>query len=125
MATLNRRHLINRTLQHPSVFSPLKSTRTASGSKRPRSPEPSIDPPTSHPISKRVKAVAPSPAATTRDKHKERKQIEREQQKAEFRDKYTRAFPTFKFYFEEGNVGSVALDAYEEMIDQLGAVQST
>lgn len=118
MATLNRRPLTHRSLQHPPPFSPLKSARAFSASKRPRSPDPSLDPSISQQSSKRIKAIAPSPAIV-RDKTRERKHTEREQQKAEFKDKYTRAFPTFTFYFEE----DVALDTYEDMIEQLGGVR--
>ncbi|RDB25382.1 Hsk1-interacting molecule 1 [Hypsizygus marmoreus] len=121
MATLNRRPLADRSLQRPSVLSPSKPFRAVSASKRPRSPDPAADPTASHPVSKRVKAAAPSPASVIRDKNKERKQAEREQQKAEFKEKYTRAFPGFTFYFEEGAVGHVAQESYEEMIEQLGS----
>ncbi|KAF5386259.1 hypothetical protein D9615_002435 [Tricholomella constricta] len=121
MATLNRPPLTNRSHQFPSTVSPIKSQRTASGSKRPRSPEPSADPSAFHPTSKRVKAAMdPSPAPKARDRLRERKHVEREQQKAEFKEKYTRAFPSFTFYFDELNLGSVALDTYEEMIEELG-----
>ncbi|KAG5646309.1 hypothetical protein DXG03_003906 [Asterophora parasitica] len=122
MATLNRRPLANRSLQHPhpSTVSPLKHLRTASGSKRPRSPEPSADPSLSHPTVKRVKAaVDPSLASKARDaKARERKHVEREQQKAEFKEKYTRAFPGFTFYFDE--MGHAAPEVYEERIEELG-----
>ncbi|GLB37228.1 putative zinc finger in DBF-like proteins [Lyophyllum shimeji] len=121
MATLNRRPLATRSLQASSTLSPLKSHRTVSASKRPRSPEPPVDPSTSQPTTKRVKALDPSPASKARDQLRERKHLEREQQKAEFKEKYTRAFPAFTFYFDELNIGSVALDAYEERIEQLGA----
>ncbi|KAF8070270.1 Dfp1/Him1, central region-domain-containing protein [Lyophyllum atratum] len=120
MATLNRRPLTNRSLQLPSTVSPLKQ-RTISGSKRPRSPELSADPCTSYPTTKRVRAADPSPSFKARDKFKERKHLEREQQKAEFKEKYTRAFPGFTFYFDELNMGPVSLDVYEDRIEHLGA----
>lgn len=124
MATLNRRPLANRTLQPSTLISPLKVSRTVSGSKRPRSPDPSADPSASHQLSKRVKAVPLSPAITVRDRQRERKHAEREQQRLEFREKYSRAFPGFIFYFEEDNIGPVDLDEYEDRIEQLGGVRS-
>ncbi|KAG5653616.1 hypothetical protein H0H81_011842 [Sphagnurus paluster] len=119
MATLNRRPLTNRS--HQSTLSPVKPQRTAS-TKRPRSPEPPVDPLVSRPSFKRVKATDPSPAPKTKEKQSKdaRKLLEREQQKAEFKEKYTRAFPNFIFYFDELNIPPDALDMYEEMIDELG-----
>lgn len=127
MATLNRRPLANRPLplQVPSIFSPLKSSRTVSGSsKRARSPDP-IDASTS----KRARAVAPAPSTLTaaRDVAKERKQAEREQQKAEFKDKYCRAFPHFRFYFDLENIepDRAATQDLEARIQQLGGVRAS
>ena len=127
MATPNRRPLTTRTLQNPTV----PSARSASLSKRPRSPEAHPDPSAPRISSKRVKTTAPysttAPAqvsaSTTRPSTKDRKyaeRAEREQQRAEFRDKYSRAFPTFTFCFDIDNVGPV--DALVSMIHQLGGV---
>jgi regulatory subunit for Cdc7p protein kinase len=120
MATLNRRPLTNRPHQ-------TSTARSASFQKRPRSPDPSA----LRPSSKRVKAAAPSPANASiraslqaaRPSTKDRKQAERserEQQKAEFKEKYSRAFPTFTFCFDIDNVGPV--DALVSKIRQLDGV---
>ncbi|KAG6915398.1 hypothetical protein DXG01_011717 [Tephrocybe rancida] len=116
MATLNRRPLTSRhSHQLPTIVKP---QRTVSGSKRPRSPELLVDLSVSSQTSKRVKAT--DPPINTRDKTKDRKYIEREQQKAEFKEKYTRAFPSFTFYFDELNVALEEQDSHEEMIEMLG-----
>jgi regulatory subunit for Cdc7p protein kinase len=124
MATHNRRPLTNRPLQNPT-------TRSASLPKRPRSPDTHPDPFALRPSSKRVKAAGPSPvnastrasAQATRPSTRDRKQAERserEQQKAEFKEKYSRAFPTFTFCFDIDNVGPV--DVLVSKIRQLGGV---
>jgi regulatory subunit for Cdc7p protein kinase len=101
MATINRRPLAN---------------RSASFSKRPRSPDTYIDP---RPSLKRVKTTASTIRPSTKDrKHAERG--DREQQKVEFKEKFTRAFPTFTFCFDIDNVGPV--DSLVSMIRQLGGV---
>lgn len=63
--------------------------------KRPRSPDPAAD--------ASIKRVRPTPTEATHGedrKDKERRRVERETQKAEFRFKYTRAFPAWVFYFD-------------------------
>ena len=90
MATLNRRSLANRS------------------QKRPRSPDSD-----NRIQSKRVKPSASTTRSST-------KQTDREQQKAEFKEKFTRAFPTFTFCFDIDNVGPV--DSLVAMIRQLGGV---
>jgi regulatory subunit for Cdc7p protein kinase len=99
MPTNNRRPLSTRTLplQVPPTMSPFKQgVRSASLLlKRPRSPDPTAD--------ESVKRVRPAPTEATHGedrKDKERRRVERESQKAEFRFKYTRAFPGWVFYFD-------------------------
>lgn len=92
------------------------SNRSASLSKRPRSPDILLDPSGLRSSSKRVRPTPPATRSSTKD----RKHAEREQQKAEFKDKFTRAFPTFTFCFDIDNVGPV--DALVSMIRQLGGV---
>ncbi|KAG6862283.1 hypothetical protein C0995_015980 [Termitomyces sp. Mi166 len=119
MATLNRRPLTNRHAhQLPTIAPSTKPQRTVSGNKRPRSPEPLADSSVISQSSKRVKAIDPPPLA--RDKARERKYMEREQQKAEFKEKYTRAFPSFTFYFDELNITPEEQDFFEESIEKLG-----
>ncbi|KAJ7925155.1 Dfp1/Him1, central region-domain-containing protein [Mycena leptocephala] len=105
MATLRRTH------------PPLKQSRSVSGSKRPRSPDqaPEVVP-------KRLKAV-PAAAPKELDKEKARRHAQREQQRLEFRDKYRRAFPSWKFYFDTDNIHSEnvsAIKAAQAKIRQLG-----
>lgn len=122
MATLNRRPLMNRHAhQIPTITPSIK--RTLSGNKRARSPESLADSSVLLQNSKRVKTVD-APPSLARDKARERKHIEREQQKAEFKEKYTRAFPSFTFYFDELNISSEEQDFLEESIEKLGGVGS-
>lgn len=120
MATLNRRPLANRSTQ---ACSPLRSMRVASGSKRARSPDP-FDTSTHNQTSKRVKSINPPPAISNRNSTRDKKHVEREQQKAEFRDKYTRAFPGFIFCFDEQSLGAGASEGYRAKIELLGAVRA-
>lgn len=121
MATQFRRPLTSRTL------SPLKSTRSVSGSKRAHSPDPAADPV----ISKRVRA-APSPTTKqhneTRERDRQRKQAERQlraEKNAEFKEKYRRAFPGWKFYFDSDTIepaNAIAAKICEVKVKQLGGV---
>ncbi|KAG6820884.1 hypothetical protein H0H93_010228 [Arthromyces matolae] len=121
MATLNRRPLSNRHVhQLPPVVPSGKPQRIVSGTKRPRSPEQPTDASASRQVSKRIKAPDMHPTSFARDKVKERKLIEREQQKTEFKDKYTRAFPSFTFYFDELNITHEEQDFFEDSIEKLG-----
>lgn len=126
MATTNRRPpLAPRplSLQIPSVVSPLK--RSASGvSKRARSPDLAGET-----NSKRVKGSPPSPAKSTaredERKERERKKMERDAQKEEFRIKYTRAFPSWVFYFDLDLLdpdSASAKEYLEAKVRQLGGV---
>jgi len=88
-------------------------TRVVSGTKRPRSPD--RGEPLVHPVKKRVR---PNQVA---DLQKEKK-AEREQMEAEFRDKYIRAFPMWKFYFDTEKTLSVSQSSLKSRVLQLGAV---
>ncbi|EGO25725.1 hypothetical protein SERLADRAFT_415182 [Serpula lacrymans var. lacrymans S7.9] len=115
MAAVTRRPLTSRPIppQVPAVFSPSKapSRSTSLSAKRARSPEPAGDVSAPYASVKRPRAVPPSPspaplfsasAATREDerRERERKRAEREAIKEEFRIKYTRAFPSWVFYFD-------------------------
>lgn len=123
MATVNRRPLAARalSLQIPSAVSPLK--RSISVSKRARSPEP-----TPETKSKRPKVVSPT-AVAARDeerKDKDRRKLEREAQKEEFRIKYTRSFPGWVFYLDLDSHDPdtrYAKESLESRICQLGGVR--
>jgi len=108
-----RRPLTTRTLPN----SPNKATRVISGTKRARSPElggPSIQ------TVKRAR-LAPVPALPVKDPQKEKK-TEREQKESEFRNKYTRAFPSWKFYFDTEKPLSVNESSLRSRVLSLGAV---
>lgn len=126
MTTINRRPpLAPRalSLQIPAVVSPLK--RIVSGaSKRARSPDLLGDA-----GSKRAKGGPPSPgtlaAREDERKEKERKKTEREAQKEEFRIKYTKAFPSWVFYFDQDLLdpdNASAREYLEAKVSQLGGV---
>ena len=52
----------------------------------------------------------------------EEKKTEREQKEVEFREKYTRAFPTWKFYFDTEKPLSVNESSLRARVLSLGAV---
>ncbi|KAG6332701.1 hypothetical protein ID866_6392 [Astraeus odoratus] len=105
MATSTRRPLSTRQRDILCGPSPQKvASRTQSSTKRPRSPESAGDGFTLTQW-KRVKAVPPGSTISTiindeERMEKEQKRLAREMAKNEFRFKYTRAFPTFVFYFD-------------------------
>ncbi|KAH7888787.1 Dfp1/Him1, central region-domain-containing protein [Phlebopus sp. FC_14] len=103
--TVNRRPLTTRQLQLPFRLSPQKlSSRTSLVTvKRPRSPEAPGDVFSVQANSKRARAATESTAATTHDeerREREQRRQAREAAKVEFRVKYTRAFPSWVFYFD-------------------------
>ncbi|KAF9244854.1 Dfp1/Him1, central region-domain-containing protein [Melanogaster broomeanus] len=106
MATsLNRRPLGTRQhLQQPFGRSPQKSRTPSASVKRPRSPEPAGDVLTTQTNPKRARATPTEPApATVPDEErrdKEQRRQAREAAKNDFRIKYTRAFPSWVFYFD-------------------------
>ncbi|KAM6502364.1 Dfp1/Him1, central region domain containing protein [Amanita muscaria] len=115
MATSLRRPLAHR-LPQPLPRSP--------GSKRSRSPDPEEHPVPSSKRSRTVSAVAlvNDNDKSTRQAMRERKLAEKEQQKAEFRDKYRRAFPSWTFYFDLDHVDPdrAAAPSFEARIQELG-----
>ncbi|KIJ67678.1 hypothetical protein HYDPIDRAFT_37299 [Hydnomerulius pinastri MD-312] len=103
--TLNRRPLSTRQhLLQPFGNSPQKSRTSSVSVKRPRSPEPAGDVFTAPANPKRVRPTPPEPGpATAQDEErrdKEQRRQAREAAKNEFRIKYTRAFPSWAFYFD-------------------------
>ncbi|KIJ18843.1 hypothetical protein PAXINDRAFT_109208 [Paxillus involutus ATCC 200175] len=103
--TLNRRPLGTRQhLQQPFGHSPKKSRTSSVSIKRPRSPEPAGDILTTQTNPKRVRATpteaAPVPGADEERREKEQRRQARETARNEFRFKYTRAFPSWVFYFD-------------------------
>ncbi|KAI0319190.1 Dfp1/Him1, central region-domain-containing protein [Amylostereum chailletii] len=139
MATVARRPIVHRPTPHPHPpFSPrpnmgTRSTSVSGSLKRARSPERPVDHLLLN-VKRQKSAPSHSPAPTTapqsaapRDedaKAKEQKRANREFQKEEFRIKYSRAFPSFTFYFHT--------DVYEDTsakerlvmrIEQMGSVR--
>jgi hypothetical protein len=75
--------------------------------KRPRSPDPAALPPRKH----------------RRDRDPVR--LEREQQRLEFKEKYSRAFPVWTFYLDGDTIDSPGqLESFRSRILQLGAVST-
>lgn len=123
MATLHRRPLQTRSL--PVNVSPSKHTRPVAGpSKRPRSPEPQADASTSQQAVKRAKVTAAVARAPKDTNIKDRKHEEREQQRVEFREKFTRAFPSWIFYLDTESLkgDKSALEDYAAGINCLRGV---
>lgn len=85
----------------PHQLSPLINKKASGGSalKRPRSPEPSVAQ-LAHDVAKRHRAHAQFTKEQVDLKEKEKRRAEREAQKEEFRAKYTKAFPSWTFYFD-------------------------
>lgn len=125
MATVfNRRPLGTRQhLQQLIGNSPQKSRTPSAAVKRPRSPEPTGDAP------KRVRATLAEPITTTlpdeERKDKEQRRQAREATKNEFRVKYTRAFPSWVFYFDLDQLDpdiAALRNSLVSRVTQLGAV---
>lgn len=101
---------------HPT---PATSSQKLSSAKRARSPEPPILDPLS---SKRLKPAFSSNVREDTKKDKDRKRTERER---EFRVKYTRAFPSWIFYFDIDDLSQDKLalrDRLQRGVLELGAV---
>ncbi|KAF4567700.1 hypothetical protein EYR40_006704 [Pleurotus pulmonarius] len=93
-AALPRRPLVEKTSFSHEQCSTISQNSTGSA-KRARSPEP-------YPAkaTKRIRPLAQVVTTAVAEDGKSRKKVEREQQKAEFREKYTKAFPSWVFYFD-------------------------
>ncbi|KAF8629941.1 hypothetical protein AX15_003179 [Amanita polypyramis BW_CC] len=111
MATSYRRPLAHRPLQPP-------------GPKRSRSPDIEDSIPAG---SKRVRTTSvldevPDNDKLTRQAARERRQADKGQQKAEFRDKYRRAFPSWTFHFDLDHIepDRAAVVSLEVRIQELG-----
>ncbi|KAK0485655.1 Dfp1/Him1, central region-domain-containing protein [Armillaria novae-zelandiae] len=95
-----------------------KWARSISGIKRPRSPEgdTAVE-------FKRQRAAGPD-ISTPKYKEKDRKHAERAQKDKEFRDKYSRAFPTFIFHFDLSHLepDTGLRKSLEARIVQLGGI---
>lgn len=123
--TLNRRPLGTRQhLQQLIGNSPQKARTPTAPFKRPRSPEPAGDTP------KRVRATPTESTTTTlpdeERKDKEQRRQAREAAKSEFRIKYTRAFPSWVFYFDLDPLDPDAAalrNSLASRVTQLGAVR--
>lgn len=116
---MTTRRPLGNSIQLPTNISPSKTPRVVSV-KRARSPD-HQDLTAPRAKLKRARAIPPQ-EMLLQENEKERRHAEREQQKAEFREKYRRAFPKWSFYFDTENIdlepGHVA--AFELKIQQLG-----
>lgn len=127
MAAVLRNPLGLRPLSHqlsPSPSTQIGATKPPSA-KRSRSPELIVD--GTLQSSKRVRGVdqspAPGPNREELKKEKERRRIEREN---EFKIKYTRAFPSWVFYFDIDAANPDAALLREQLVDRvtrMGAVR--
>lgn len=132
MATaLNRRPLGTRQHQQAIGNSPQKSRTPSASAKRPRSPDCVADVFVSQTNPKRVRPALPEPTTTTladeERKDKEQRRQAREAAKTEFRVKYTRAFPSWVFYFDLDQLDpdtATLRNSLASRVVQLGAVCS-
>ncbi|KZT19906.1 hypothetical protein NEOLEDRAFT_1101614 [Neolentinus lepideus HHB14362 ss-1] len=103
MATV-RRPLISRTLpgQHGAAGDAFRHAGKSSLplGKRARSPDGGHDVAATKESTKRARALPPLGANDDERKEKEQKRTEREKQKRDFQIKYTKAFPSWSFYFD-------------------------
>ncbi|KIK67087.1 hypothetical protein GYMLUDRAFT_156722 [Collybiopsis luxurians FD-317 M1] len=111
MATAARNPLSQRI--RPSIPASPCQTKASLGLKRPRSPGVSVEDQLNHAASKRAKATLDTPSE---------KQRRKDQQEIEWREKYLRAFPGFKFHFSEDIQNADYVKTLEKRIIQLGAV---
>lgn len=126
MATVARRPLAPRAfpVQLPVGVSPLRTTKAThvmATIKRPRSPD-VFDAPTRTGVStnKRPKCVTATPEQERKDR--EKRKAERDAQKEEFRVKYTRAFPSWTFYFDTPDSEKERLAARVEQLDAVSCL---
>ncbi|KXN90215.1 Hsk1-interacting molecule 1 [Leucoagaricus sp. SymC.cos] len=111
-------------LSAPSPVPPLKSVQIP---KRPRSPDSATH--NLESLIKRHKPAAPRPNLSQnaikkernldQRKIKEQQRTEREQQRLEFKEKYCRAFPTWRFYLDL-DLDSPQFGLFQSRIQQLG-----
>ncbi|KAF7315302.1 DBF4-type domain-containing protein [Mycena indigotica] len=94
----------------------LRRTHPPLSAKRPRSPDHSIEN-----VSKRLKGTT-TQRDKEADKDKARRHAEREQQRLEFKEKYSKAFPNWRFYIDADNILSDASSIKQTVakIRQLG-----
>ncbi len=123
--TIVRNPLATRTLmQQTATPAPSWQTmRKVPPSKRARSPEPGGD--AQGCSAKRPKAIAEPVAASTRDEQKraekDKKRVERDN---EFREKYSKAFPLWVFYFDLDTLVPAMKDKLGRRVTQMGSVRT-
>lgn len=121
MAAPLRQPLVTRRLSRPALISskPISAT-----SKRPHSPDVS---PSRAPVKRaRATTVLGAPKRVLDPAKEDAKRQQKEQQEAIFRERYTKAFPDWGFYFDLDNI--VPLDVrsredLEQKIEDLGGVR--
>lgn len=125
----SRRALSNRT-QHTPALSVGKGSQGRSNSsasfKRPRSPEPGEHLSASQ--SKRARGASTSASLREKERRRDKEdRLDKEQQKQEFREKYSKAFPLWTFYFDLDNISmkSSQVKLLTSRIEALGGVSRT
>lgn len=131
MTSVNRRPLAPRLSQSViTVPSPPCSLKSVQLPKRPRSPDSATYNIGS--LIKRHKPAAPpaiAPPIAAKKEHKpdnvrikEQQKAEREQQRLEFKEKYTRAFPGWTFLLDSDFLKDHQVESLQSRIQQLGGV---
>ncbi|KAJ3564328.1 hypothetical protein NP233_g8367 [Leucocoprinus birnbaumii] len=128
MSNPSRRPLTARTSQSLLFPSPVRSLKSGQQPKRARSPDSAA-----HSIGSFVKRHKSATLNTNpphkavkkeRDpeaiKKKEEEKASREQQRAEFREKYRRAFPGWTFYFDTLSINDKRRESFQSRIEGLG-----
>lgn len=120
MATLVRRPLT--TFQLPANFSPVQLKGTTStipvSAKRPRSPDGREAPRAA--ATKRPKCIVLSPLEDR--KEREKKKAIRDAANEEFRVKYTKAFPSWTFYFDTPDWDNESLAARVSLLNGVSSI---
>lgn len=123
---LMRQPMLSRTNFKDIPIAPVSNIvlRKSSGAKRPHSEETSAVHGESEPKAKRSKAVEPVILGDEKATREQRRAA-RNSQRAEFREKYTQAFPGFVFYFDTEHLDpdvNVGKDSLKFKVHQLGGV---
>lgn len=126
---VQRRPLASRSLQTTNPSPPSKQPRVVSGAKRARSPDHTEN--QTHTAPKRVRSTVepvPRPTASAsakareHAKDKQNRLTERLQREEEFKRKYKKDFPGWRFYIDSENLDSKLESQFKTKILRLGGV---
>ncbi|TFK72141.1 hypothetical protein BDN72DRAFT_836756 [Pluteus cervinus] len=125
MSTISNHHpfarpVIRHVAANPPVVKLSKPPRSTS--KRARSPEPPHDITLAQQASKRARCNSTTAPPVAGRGDKESRQAEREQKETEFKEKYSRAFPSWTFHFDLDHLNSASgtLKDFKTRIHHLG-----